>query len=158
MNLEDKSEIAVVNTKTFTVENKWPIAPGESPSGLAINTKNKRLFAGCDNKLLMAINAANGKVVAQLPIGDRCDGVVFDRDRNIIFTSNDEGSLTAIRENGSNHFSVMGNFKTKRGARTIAIDEKTGMPFLPTANFEATNHAAGSPNMIPGAFQVLVVH
>ena len=78
INNEDKSEIEVVDINTMKLIDSWPIAPGESPSGLSIDRKTKRLFAGCDNKLLMVIDATNGKIIDKLPIGDGCDGTAFD--------------------------------------------------------------------------------
>ena len=156
VNIEDKSEIAEVDTRAFSVVHHWSIAPGESPTGLAIDTKTKRLFSGCDNKLLMVIDAANGHIVSKLPIGDGCDGVVFDIKTNSIFTSNGEGTITAIQEKSADDFTVTDNIKTVRGARTIALDEKTGTLFLPTANYEATPNT-GRPKPIPGTFKVLVV-
>lgn len=157
VNIEDKNEIAEVNTKDFTVENHWSLAPGEGPTGLAIDRATRRLFSGCD-KLLVVMDADNGKIIDKLPIGDGCDGVAFDEHSKTIFTSNGEGTITAIEEKSANSFKVAGNFPTKRGARTIALDEKTHTIFLPTADFDPTNKQPnGRPMMIPGTFQVLVV-
>ena len=158
VNLEDKNEIAAINTKTFTVENHWSVLPGEGPTGLAFDKKTKRLFAGCD-KLLIILDAANGKIIDKLTIGDGCDGVVFDNKNKMIFTSNGEGNISAVEESG-NEFKVVQTISTKRGARTITIDEDAHTLFLPTADFEAPDPGA-APNarrkMIPGTFQVLVV-
>jgi YVTN family beta-propeller protein len=154
VNIEDKNEIAEVDLKTHTVTHRWPLG-GEGPTGLAYDKKSKRLFAGCD-KLLIVLNAVTGDVVAKLPIGDGCDGVAFDERHKIIFTSNGEGTVTAIKESAPDKFSVMGNYATKRGARTLTIDQENGRLFLPTADLEPA--VAGSrPKMIPGTFQVLVV-
>jgi YVTN family beta-propeller protein len=159
VNLEDKNEIAEINIKTFTVENHWSILPGEGPTGLAFDGKTKRLFAGCD-KLLIVVDAANGKIIDKLTIGDRCDGVVFDKKNKMIFTANGEGNITAVKEISGNEFKVVQTISTKSGARTITIDEETLTLFLPTADFEAPDPGA-APNarrkMIPGTFQVLVV-
>lgn len=161
VNVEDKNEIVVVNLHTFKVENHWSILPGEAPTGLALDNNTKRLFAGCgDNKLLIVIDATNGKVVDKLPIGDGCDGVAFDRDNNLVFTSNGEGTITVIKEKSANEFKVKQTITTKRGARTITIDQNTHTLFLPTADFEPldANAPKGTrPKMIAGSFQVLVV-
>ena len=159
VNIEDKSQIASVNLKTFAVENHWSIVPGEGPTGLVIDKKTKRLFAGCD-KLLVILDATTGKMVGKVPIGDGCDGVAFDNIYKIIFTSNGEGNITAIKENSANDFKVLQTIPTKRGARTITINEASHTLYLPTADFEAPdpNATAGArPKMIPGTFQVLVV-
>lgn len=159
INIEDKNEIAEVNTQTLEVEKRWSIAPGEGPTGLAYDKKTKRLFAGCD-KLLMVSDAVAGKVITKVPIGDGCDGVAFDEATKNILTSNGEGTLTVIHENGGNDYSVVENVVTKRGARTIALDEETHKVYLPTAEFEPVTSTAEKrerPKMIPGTFQVLVL-
>ncbi len=159
INIEDKSEIAVVNAKTYAVTARWKTGAGKEPSGLAIDRKTKRLFAGCDNKLLVVMNAENGKVVKELPIGDGCDGVVFDAGTGNIFSSNGEGTLTVIHEKSARDFEVVENVTTKKGARTSAIDEKTHKVYLPTADFLPPNpeDKGKRPGTVPGSFQVLVV-
>jgi YVTN family beta-propeller protein len=157
VNIEDKNEIVVVDTKTFKVLNHWSIAPGESPTGLSIDKITNRLFAGCE-KLLMVIDATNGKIVDKITIGDGCDGTTFDPATKNIFTSNGEGTMTVIHEDNSNKYTVVENVITKKGARTIALDKATHLVYLPTAEFEpmATGEK-GRPKMIAGTFQVLVV-
>lgn len=159
VNIEDKSEIAVVNLKTFTVETRWSIAPGEAPTGLAIDKHNRRLFAGCDNKLLMVIDASSGKEITRLPIGDGCDGVAFDEATKNIFSSNGEGTLTVIQEKSANDFKVAKTVATKRGARTLAVDPASHIIYLPTADFEPADPAApkARPKIKAGTFEVLVV-
>ena len=155
VNIEDKNKIAVVDMNSNKVENNWPLAPGEGPTGLAIDTKTKRLFAGCD-KLLVVMDASNGNIVDKLPIGDGCDGVAFDSNVKLVFASCGEGKLSIIHEVAANEFTVADNVPTKRSARTIAVDENTHEVFLPAADTEKA--AAGErPKMIPGTFQILVV-
>jgi len=159
INIEDKNEIAKVNTKTFQIEKRWSIAPGEGPTGLAYDKKTKRLFAGCD-KLLVVSDASAGKVITTVPIGDGCDGVAFDEATKNIFTSNGEGTLTVIHEDGANSYKVLETASTKRGARTIALDERAQHVYLPTAEFEPVAANADKherPKMIPGTFQVLML-
>ena len=160
VNLEDKNEIAVVDMKTFSVLYKWSIAPGEGATGLAMDTKTNRLFAGCDNKMLVVVNADNGKVVSSLPIGKGCDGVVFDDKSNLIFTSNGEGNITVIKEVNENKFEVVQTIPTKATARTIALDPANHTLFLPSADVEpaAPGAVAGARRkLVPGSFKVLVV-
>jgi len=157
VNIEDKSEIVEVDLKKHTVINHWSLKPAEGPTGLTYDKTTKRLFAGCD-KMLAVVNADNGAVVLTLPIGDGCDGVAFDSKNKIIYTSNGEGTITAVKEKDGDKFLSLGNFTTKRGARTITIDEKSETLFLPTADFDPTKTGQnGRPMMIPGTFQVLVV-
>ncbi|MFL5807878.1 MAG: YncE family protein, partial [Flavisolibacter sp.] len=157
VNIEDKSEIIVVDAKNNVVLAHYPLSPGESPSGLAFDKQTKRLFSGCENKMLVILNSDNGKLIKTVPIGEGCDGVAFDAKNKLVFTSNGEGSLTVIKENSADNYSVVGNFPTKAGARTIAYDEKTETIFLPTADFESTVGSNGRRKTIPGTFQVIVV-
>lgn len=159
INLEDKNEIAEVDLASNTVLHHWPLEGAEGPTGLAIDTKTKRLFAACD-KLLVVMNATNGKIVAKLPIGDDCDGAAFDQATGLVFTSNGEGTVTVVKEISANAYKVIENVATKRGARTIALDDKTHTLFLPTAEYEPLPADAPKntrPKMIPGSFQVLVL-
>ena len=158
VNLEDQNQIAEVDMKNYTVLNRWPIAPGESATGLALDKKTNRLFAGCDNKMMVVMDATNGKVITSLPIGDGCDGVAFDADSKNIYTSNGEGTMTVIHEDNANKFTVLENIATKRGARTITLDKNSHLIYMPTADFEAQEPGQkGRPKMKPGTFQVLVV-
>jgi len=114
VNTAEKSEVNVIDARTYKVIYNWPIKPGKSASGLAIDRHAMRLFAGCDNKLLVVMDANNGKVIATLPIGDECDAVGFDQTLRTIYSSNGEGTLTIIREQSANKFMVAHNLKTKR--------------------------------------------
>jgi YVTN family beta-propeller protein len=159
VNIEDKNEIVVVDMKTFKVEAHWSISPAEEPTGLSIDKKTNRLFAGCGNKMLAIVDATNGKLITTLPIGDGCDGNGYDATTKNIFTSNGEGTMSVYHEKSADVFELVATVPTKRGARTIAVDDQTHQIYLPTADFEKPDPAApnGRPKMIPGTFQVLVV-
>ena len=162
VNIEDKSEIVKVNMKSYKIENRWKIGIGESPSGLAIDRKNGILFSGCDNKLMVVLNIHNGNVLAELPIGEGCDGVVFDNKFMNAFSSNREGTLTMVHEDSPDKFHVVANIPTKNGARTSTIDEKTHNIFLSAADFEpappaTTDNPHPRPRMVPNSFVVLEV-
>ncbi len=155
VNIEDKNQIDVIDIAASKVVASWSIAPGDGPTGLAIDIKTKRLFAGCD-KLLLVINAESGKIVDKLPIANGCDGVAFDNGLKYVFASCGEGKLSIIEESSADKFTVIDNVETKRSARTIAIDETTHQVFLPAADTQPG--AAGErPHMVPGTFQILVV-
>jgi YVTN family beta-propeller protein len=156
VNIEDKNEIVVINTKTNTVENHWSIAPAEGPTGLAIDTKTKRLFAGCD-KMLVVVDISTGTVIDKPGIGDGCDGVAFDSNTKNIFASCGEGKLTVVHEDGANKFTVTANVPTKKSARTIAVNETTHTVYLPAADFGTAAAGERRAPMIPGTFQVLVM-
>ncbi len=156
VNIEDKNKIAVVDLATFSVIKKWPLKPGEGPSGLAIDPITKRLFSSCD-QLLVVVNTDNGTIVDKLLIGAGCDGVVFDEVAKNIYTSNGEGTMTVVHEDNADKFAVVQNMATKKGARTIAIDPLTHKLYLPTADFDHNEKdQKGRAKMIAGTFQVLV--
>jgi DNA-binding beta-propeller fold protein YncE len=156
VNNAEKSEIDVINAKTYQIINTWPIAPCKSASGLAIDRVTMRLFAGCDNQKLIVMDATNGNVVISLPIGDECDAVGFDKRLKIVYSSNGDGTLTIIQEQSPNKFEVIQNLKTKKGARTHAVDQITHKIYLPTGEFAPKKTGEFRPSLIPGTFQVLV--
>jgi len=154
VNIEDKNKITVVDIRSNKVVTSWPLG-AEGPTGLAIDIKTKRLFAGCDKELVV-VDATSGAVVTKLPIGDGCDGVGFDEGRQLVFASCGEGKLSIVREMDAVTFRFVENVPTKRSARTIAVDGKTHNVYLPFADTEPG--AAGQrPKTIPGTFGVLVV-
>ena len=160
VNLEDDSEIVAFDAKTLVVKHRWKIAPGEGPTGLAIDTSSKRLFSVCHNGIMMVIDSENGNIVTQVPIGKRVDGVVFDPSLKLIFSSNGEGSVTVIREVSGNQFDVIDTIKTEPGARTITFDPKTHHIFLSTAQYGPVKRATAEnpyprPGIIAGTFTVL---
>jgi YVTN family beta-propeller protein len=160
-NLEDKSEVAVINTRTHSVTNRWPIAPGEEASGIAIDLKNHRLFLGCGNKLMVMMDSTSGKVVATVPIGQGVDGSAFDPGTQLVFASCGDGTTTIAHEDAPDKLTVVQTLETQRGSRTIALDPKTHKIYLPTAQFEPQpEQAAGAPRqrpkMVPDTFKILV--
>jgi len=159
VNIEDKNEIVVIDLNTFKVEAHWALAPAEEPTGLVYDKTTNRLFAGCSNKLLAIVDASTGKLVQTMPIGDGCDGAAFDNTTKNIFTSNGEGTMSVYHQKSADIYELLATVSTKRGARTIAVDQQKHLIYLPTADFEAAdpNVPKSRPKMIPGTFQVLVV-
>ncbi len=155
VNIEDKNEIAVVDIAAGKVLHRWPLS-AEGPTGLAMDVAKKRLFAGCE-KQLVVLNAENGKEVAKLPIGADCDGVAFDNKTKTIFTANGEGTISVIKEKNADAYNVVQTLNTKKGARTITIDDETSLVYLPVAEFKTGPFEGKRPPMVPGTFQVLVV-
>ncbi len=155
VNIEDKSLVSVINTTTFKVEKSWPLAPGEEPSGLAFDEQTHRLFSVCGNKLMVITDSETGKIVASLPIGDRCDGVAFDPANKRAYSSNGEGSITVVQEVNADSFKVLETIKTQAGARTITLDKSTHHLYLPTAEFESAPGANGRPAVKPNSFMIL---
>jgi YVTN family beta-propeller protein len=136
VNIENKNEIAVIDTKTHKVVNSWPIAPGEEASGMAFDADHHRIFIGCHNKMMAMIDSTNGKVVATVPIGDGVDANAFDPEAQLAFSSNGDGTVTIAHEDSPNKLTVVQNLKTQKGARTMALDTKTHMIYLPVGSGE----------------------
>ena len=131
VNLEDKSKITEFDPMTLKVIVSWPIAPAESPSGLAIDRENKRLFAVGDNKLMAIVDYTTGKVVAKPAIGDGPDACAYDPGTKLVFSSNGQGTLTVIEQTSPNKYKVLSTIPTQNRARTMAVDLKTHKVFLP---------------------------
>jgi DNA-binding beta-propeller fold protein YncE len=161
-NLEDKNVTLKIDSRKLTVEERWPLAPCESPSSMAMDRPNRRLFIGCRNHLMAVLNADNGHVITTLPIGDHVDATVFDRSSGLIFNSNGDGTITVIHEDSPDSYSVVENVKTQRGAKTMALDPKTHLLFLSTAEYGPTpaptpERKRPRPSVVPGSFTILVV-
>jgi YVTN family beta-propeller protein len=161
VNLDNKSEVVAFDAKKLVVKNRWAIAPGEDNSGLAIDTKNHRLFIVCDNKKMVVMNYDNGKIVADLPIGEGTDAAGFDPTTNLAFSSNGEGNLTIVRQDSADKYSVVETVVTQRGARTMTVDTKTHNIYLATAQFGETPAATKEnprprPAIVPNSFVILV--
>jgi len=161
VNIEDKSQVVAIDSHKLTVTNRWALAPGEEPSGMAIDAKHHRLFSVCSNKKEIVLDYDTGKVVADVPIGNGPDAAGFDPDTNLAFSSNGEGTLTVIKEDGPNKFSVVENITTQRGARTMTLDPKTHKIYLAAAQYGETPAATAQnprprPKMIPNSFVILV--
>ena len=155
VNIEDTSELLALDPQKLTVKSRWKLADCEEPTGLAIDRKNRRLFAGCGgNKKMAVIDADNGKAVASLVIGDGCDATGFDADRGLAFASAGDGTITVIEEDSGDKFSVAQMVTTQKGARTMALDAKTHQLFTVTANVTGTRQ---DRKIEPDSFVVLVV-
>ncbi|MBD8897970.1 YncE family protein [Rhodanobacter sp. DHG33] len=133
VNIEDKSELARIDTGTNKVDAVWKLAPCDSPSGLAIDVKSRRLFSVCDNKLMAVTDADNGHQVATVAIGDGPDAARFDPATRLVYSSNHDGTLTIVHEDDADHYSVVANVPTQAGARTMALDQATHRVWLVTA-------------------------
>lgn len=156
VNIEDKSVINVINVSTLKVDKHWSIAPGEEPSGLALDKQTLRLFSVCANKLMVIVDAGTGKVITTLPIGDRCDGVAFDPENKRAYASNGEGSVTVVQEEAADSFKVLETIPTQPGAKTIAIDKTTHHLYLTTAEYETPPTATNRrPPVKPNSFVIL---
>jgi DNA-binding beta-propeller fold protein YncE len=164
VNIEDKSELVRFDPKTLEVKNHWPLAPQcESPSGLAIDVKNRRLFAVCENKVMAIVDADSGKVITAVPTGAGTDAAAFDPETKLVFAPNgQDATLTVIKQESADKYSVVENAKTQRGARTMALDRRTHKVYLSDAEFGPAPAATADnprprPKVLPGTFKLLVL-
>ncbi len=162
VNIEDKSELTEINSMSLSIERTWSIAPGEEPSGLAIDAVNKKLFSVCDNKLMVISDITTGKVITTVPIGENTDGAAFDSFEKNIFSSNGDGSLTIIHQDSPEKYSVSQSLTTQKGARTISLNEKTHFLYLSVAEYGETpapteEHPHPRPAIKENSFKVIEI-
>ncbi len=162
VNIEDKSELVAIDPNKLAVRAKWPLAPCTEPSGLSIDRKNRRLFVGCDNKMMAIVDGNSGKILATPAIGEGVDATRYDAETGLAFAScGQDGVLTVVKEESAGKFTAE-NVPTQLGARTMALDEKTHNVFVVTAKFGPPPPAnADNPHprrtILPDSFVVLVV-
>jgi YVTN family beta-propeller protein len=161
VNLEDKSQLQQIDSKNLAVTATWPLAPCESPAGLAIDREHRRLFVGCHNKVMAVVDADSGKVIASPPIGVGVDADQFDPGTGFAFSSNGSGTLSVIHEDSPGSFTAVEDVPTQTGARTMALDTKTHQVFLVTAQFApppapTPDNPRPRGGMVPDSFVVLV--
>jgi hypothetical protein len=157
VNNEDTSELIQIDSQKITETHRWPLAPCKSPSGLAMDQKNRRLFSVCDEKVMAVVNADTGKVVATPAICEGPDASAFDPSTGYAFASCGDGNLTVIHEDSPDKFTVVENVPTKRSARTMGLDLKTHNIFLAAADFDPPAPGERRGKMKPGSFVILVV-
>ncbi|MBV9122216.1 MAG: hypothetical protein JO112_02505 [Planctomycetes bacterium] len=156
INLVDKDQVAVVDSRAMRIVATWPTSPGGSPVALSMDRERGRLFIGCRKpQKLIVLSAADGKVLADLPIGAGVDATQFDN--GYILASCRDGSLAVARETSPGKFQIVQNLQTRPGAKTMAIDPTTHTVFLPTAEFGDQTDARSRPIPKPDTFMVLVV-
>jgi outer membrane protein assembly factor BamB len=154
VNIEDTSELVAFDPQKLAVKTRWKLADCEEPTGLSIDKKHRRLFAGCGgNKKMVVVDADSGKIVASLAIGEGCDATAFDADRGLAFASTGDGTITVVKEDGADKFSVVQTVRTQKSARTMTVDTKTHQLFTVAANVGPRPER----KMEPDSFVVLVV-
>ncbi len=150
VNIEDRNEVAELDSRKMAVVRRYPLSPCVDPTGLAIDTAHHRLFSGCRNRKMAVLDTASGKVIAAVPIGEGVDGTAYDPESGLVFSSNGEGTLTVVSEPAPGEFETETVF-TQEGARTMALDSKTRKIYLPTAEF------AKGRTVVKDSFTLLVV-
>lgn len=156
VNNESTSEVMEIDTKAMTVTRKWSIAPGEGPSGLAIDTKHHHLFSVTDQKMVVSDYVA-GKVVSVVPIGDGPDAAAFDPSLGLAWASCGDGTLTAAQLGKDGTYTVAQTVQTVRSARTCCLDPKTHRIYLAAAEMQAPEPGQRRGRMKPNSFEIIVV-
>jgi DNA-binding beta-propeller fold protein YncE len=161
-NIEDKSEIVQLDPQALKVKKTWSLSPCEEPSGLAIDVESRRLFSVCSNKKMAIVNADSGQLITTVAIGDGPDAAAYDPGSKLAFSSNGEGTLTVVRQDSPDKYTVLANVPTEKSARTMALDTKTHKIYLSAAQLGAAPEATADnphprPKIVPGSFHVLVV-
>jgi YVTN family beta-propeller protein len=162
VNIEDKNEVVAIDARGLKITHRWPLAGCEEPSGMAIDAAHERLIIGCGNQVAVILDSASGRQVAKLPIGKGVDANGFDPGAGLAFASCGDGTLAVLREGSPDSWTVAGTVPTKRGARTMTVDETSHAVYLVTAQFGAAAAPSAAdphprPPVLPGTFEVLVV-
>lgn len=158
VNIEDKNEVVAIDSKNLKVKERHKIAPGEEPTGIAMDREKRRLFVTCHNEKMVVLDADSGKVVGTPAIGKGTDACVFDPGVGLAFSSNGDGTLTLVEAKPHDQYEVVANVATQAGARTMALDPKTHSIYLVTARFKPLAAGErGRPKIEPNSFVVLVV-
>ncbi|HWA87114.1 MAG TPA: hypothetical protein VG710_12875 [Opitutus sp.] len=157
VNVEDQNLVAVIDAATHAVVARWPIAPGEEASGLAIDGAHHRLFAGCANEKMIVLDSTDGRVVASLPAGKGIDAAAFDPGTGLAFVSNGrDGTVTVVREETPEKFAVVQTLATQVSARTMTVDPATHRIYLTAAKLLPPEAGRRWPRVAPGSVKVLV--
>jgi DNA-binding beta-propeller fold protein YncE len=156
VNVEDRDEVLKLDARAQKVLARWPLAPGKTPTSLAIDRHGHRLFVGCRNKLLAVVDADSGKVVTTLPVGERVDASAYDPELKLIFSACGDGTVAVVRQDSPDKYTALEPIKTRTGSKTMALDPKTHKLFVPAAEFRKAEATAKRPTQVPGSFVVLV--
>ena len=160
LNLQDKGLLLRIDTQALRLLDTWNIAPCGQPSAMDMDKRNERVFIGCRSGAFAAVDGNTGKVIATLPIGPGVDALEFDAAKGLIYVSSggEGGSLSIFHEDSPDTYSLVEKVATEPGARTLAVDHKTGRVYLPVGQYApAPAGQRGRGPFVPGSFHVLVV-
>jgi DNA-binding beta-propeller fold protein YncE len=168
VNIEDKDAIDVIDIATHTVVATWPVAPAESPTGMAIDTATHRLFVGGGPSQVM-IDATTGKVVSSVPICGGTDATWFDPGLKLSFSSCSDGHIAVAHMDSPSTLTLVETIDTTPRARTMALDASTHRlyvagqkwqpvdPNAPPPPPPARGRGRGGPPAVPDSFFVMVI-
>ena len=161
VNVEDKNQIAAIDSKTLKVLNVWDVPGCDEPAGMAIDTAHKRLFAGCHSKIIAVVDYTTGKEVAMIPIGQGTDANRFDPATQLVFASCGDGTITVAHEDSPDKYTVVQTIMTQRGARTMGLDTKNHNIYTVTSELGPTGPPTAEiprprPTLVPGTFTLFI--
>jgi DNA-binding beta-propeller fold protein YncE len=155
VNVESLNQIAVLDLDARKVVARWPLPGCDGPTGLAYDARDDRLIAACDGQTVL-VDSQSGKVVQSLATGAGADGVAYDPVRRLAFVpAGHDGQLAVIAVRGGRG-EIVQRLQTRKGARTVGLDERTGRLYLPSADYLPAE-GGQRPKMKPGSFRLLVV-
>jgi DNA-binding beta-propeller fold protein YncE len=162
VNIEDKGQVCQINPVSLKIQKTWSVRPGKEPTGMAIDIENQQLFIVCGNAFMIILDVRSGNIISKIKIGYGVDGVAYDPSLKRIYSSNGDGTLTVVQKENNSTFTVLENFPTQKGARTIALSSKTHRIYLPVAEYETTPPATPEnprprPNPKPNTFKILEI-
>ena len=146
VNLEEQNETLHIDVNTLQVKKRWPLSPCATPTSLAMDIENRRLFVGCRSRHFSVLNADTGKLVFTAPIGDRVDAAAFDNQTRLVYLSTGDGKVFVFHQDSPDQYSVVQEISTKPGAKTMGFDPKTGNLFVPTSENGTMQVLVLSPN------------
>jgi len=161
LNMQDLNTMLKLDSQALKVIETWPMAPCEQPSSMDMDRAHQRVFVGCRSGVMAVVDGNSGRIVTTQPIGRGVDATEFDADRGLVYFSSGDGTMSVFHEDTPDNYILVESVKTQTGARTLAIDRKSGRAFLSVAEFgPRPEPTPGNPPprapMIPGSFSVLV--
>lgn len=160
VNIENKNSLVRFTPDGTKVQNEWSLAPCKGPSGLAMDTQGRRLFSVCDNKVMIVTDADTGKQIAQVPVGVEPDAAIYDMENKLVFSSNCDGTLTVVRQESPDKYTVVQTVRTEKEARTMALDPVSHKLFLPSEEIKPGSKPpdpGNLPEFTPGTFHLIII-
>ena len=160
VNIETKNSLVRLDPDGTKVQNEWPLAPCKEPAGMAMDAQGRRVFSVCANKVMIVTDADTGKQIAQVPVGAEPDAAAYDVEKKLVFSSNCDGTLTVVRQESPDKYTVVQNVKTQKEARTMALDpvrHKLYLPYLEVKPGQKAPDPGDLPEFSPGTFHLIVL-
>lgn len=160
VNIENKNTLVRLDPAGIKIQNEWSLAPCNGPSGLAIDVRARRLFSVCDNKFMIVTDADTGKQIAQVPVGTEPDAAIYDVEKKLVFASNCDGTLTVVKQETPDKYTVLQTITTQKEARTMALDPVSQKLFLPYEQVKPGQKPpdpGNLPEFTPGTFHLMTV-